>query len=46
MCFALYQSYLKITNNPFHVAGIELQDREKDFLAKEIESISLINAQS
>lgn len=44
--FSICQAYLRITSNPFHVAGVELQDREKDILIKEINSISLINTQS
>lgn len=44
--FSMYQTYLRITSNPFHVAGIELQDREKDILKREIDSISLINTQT
>jgi hypothetical protein len=44
--FSIYQAYLRITSNPFHVTGVKLQDREIENLKKEIDSIGLINTQS
>ena len=44
--YALYQNYLMITSNPFHIPGSELNEQDKAFLAKEIKSIDLINSQS